>query len=560
MPAAGVPIAYFIVYYAQSQIAGNTSAASQEAVAAASRSDVVTLETNSGVQHFAVSAVSYTGIEGPLSTELAVDTTSRIATRSTTKTSGVEQLQIVSPGGLNSSASLLALQCSAGSPGCTASQFTAGQGVDFISWSPMGTQVAYVAHLALGKPELWMVNADGQSAAFNVSGSQSNGTIVTNGKVGFGAPIDPAWAPDGSGIAFVGDLAHAGVKELWFAPNTPVPTPLPSPQPLLLNTDFGTDISKSIGAFEWSPDGSAIAYLGNQGNAPSFELFVVSRSGGTNTKLSGTMADNTRNVSAFAWSPDGSRLAFLADRDTAGMPELYVVGPGGGSITKVSGTMVSGSFGVSDFRWSPKGDRIAFVSDLNDPNTSIELYDVAATGGGVTKLSGNTATNNQVGEFLWSPDGTQVAFDINDFATTDDVFFAAAGGGGVIASGKGTPAHDVDTLRFSRSGELAFRWDRTGGHYDLFGTSSSLQSSVDMTNPVPALFTNANYNVDKVRTPPAWSPDGNRIAFLSNPNNVDTNAFSLFVTLPGGQLIELLDAPGGRSIDSFAWSPLGSVR
>src|SRR5207245_3645114 len=129
-------------------------------------------------------------------------------------------------------------------------------------------------HLTVGHPERWMVAADGQSSVFNVSGP-----IVAGGGIkGPPGSAPPAFSPDGSAIAFTGDLAVHNVVELWWAPAAPGP----SPQPVRLNTSFGADTSKSVGGFEWSPDGSRIAFLSNQANAPGFELFVVPAGGGAN--------------------------------------------------------------------------------------------------------------------------------------------------------------------------------------------------------------------------------------------------------------------------------------
>jgi dipeptidyl aminopeptidase/acylaminoacyl peptidase len=308
-----------------------------------------------------------------------------------------------------------------------------------------------------------------------------------------------------------------------------------------------------------------IAYIGTQGGLP--ELYVVPAAGGTNTKVSGTLTGGSSGVSGMAWSPDGTRLAFVADADTAGLPELYVVGAGGGAVTKVSGTMVGGSTGVLDnfegvpFRWAPAGDRLAFLATKDDASTT-ELYVVGPAGGAVTRVSGQVPIGDAVSEYAWSPDGSQLAFILFDAVNTGvniDVFLANAGGGPTVASGVGNATKDVDLLLWSLGGELGFRVDRDGaGHYDLeVAAGINMSNLLDVVTPA-APFANTNYAVNASRTPPTWSPEGGRVAFLADADAA--NVFSLFVAVPRGVLLRLSDAPAARSVDNFAWSPLGFSR
>jgi TolB protein len=80
------------------------------------------------------------------------------------------------------------------------------------------------------------------------------------------------------------------------------------------------------------------------------------------------------------FSPDGSRMAYVSDQ--GGSAGIYV-----GSVSGGGGTRVSPGGKSTDPSWSPKGDKIAFVVREHD----VAVID--AGGGGYTQLTGGQGVN-----------------------------------------------------------------------------------------------------------------------------------------------------------------------
>jgi Tol biopolymer transport system component len=562
MPASGATIEYFVLYQSSAPIAANFSFADQQLIPATSRKTTVQIQANSGMRYFAVSAVSYTGVEGLISEEFAIDTTSRIAVRSDSVTAGVQQLQVVHSGGDLALSSLPTLNGS----------YTTGQAVNNFAWSPTATELAFSANLAIGggtTVELWVAPASGPSPspAFNVSGTTSDGTIVALGNVS-NANTPPTWSPDGKTIAFLGDLITHTVNELFLAGSTaPTCTPGMAGSCVKRLNPAIADTVHQVRDFAWSPDGTMIAYRSQQltGVASRLELFVVPAAGGASTKLSGTLqAPAGNSVGNFAWSPDSSRVAFVAPLDTSLLPELYVAPTDGSSITKLSGTMqgagVRSATAFAAFQWSPAGDRIAFIA-TKDQATTRELYVVGSSGGAITKVSGTIPTGNSVNNFAWSPNGHELVMIANQ-SDHNDVYIVQATGGTPVAAGKGMTTNAVVTPKWSNNGtNLAFMFDRDGSqHFDLIGaTDTTLASSIDLVNPP---FSSDPNTLASVGADFAWSPDGNSVAFRAD--SITSGAQNLFVQAgsgAGSNLLLINYSGGGSGIQTgFAWSPLGALR
>ena len=60
----------------------------------------------------------------------------------------------------------------------------------------------------------------------------------------------------------------------------------------------------------WAPDGSRIAFVSTRDGYP--EIYVMSITGGEATNISNAPYSSEHGPT---WSPDGSRLAFYSDRD-----------------------------------------------------------------------------------------------------------------------------------------------------------------------------------------------------------------------------------------------------
>lgn len=178
---------------------------------------------------------------------------------------------------------------------------------------------------------------------------------------------------------------------------------------------------KRVGSPAIAPDGRLAAYAVRETNwdddAYETEIWIGDAATGRSRQLT-----NARKSSAQpAWSPDGAWLAFVSDRD--GARQIYRIASAGGEAERLT----SVGEGVNAFEWAPDGSRIAFtmadpvpeamkereqrwgalhIEDQDRRYTHLHLLDLATRD--VRRLTSGAFA---VGSFDWSPDGRFIAFD-----------------------------------------------------------------------------------------------------------------------------------------------------
>ena len=114
---------------------------------------------------------------------------------------------------------------------------------------------------------------------------------------------------------------------------------------------------------QWSPNGSAIAFLKQNGN--TVNLFAVNPNGGGERQLTqagvewagySTSPYNLTQSAAYSWSPDGARIAFIANR--SGQFGVWVVNVSDGAEVLLTASP-DGSFFYCPI-FSPDGRQLAF--------------------------------------------------------------------------------------------------------------------------------------------------------------------------------------------------------
>jgi hypothetical protein len=225
-------------------------------------------------------------------------------------------------------------------------------------------------------PRLWVVNPDGSGAR----------QLTTDR---FASDTDPTVSPDGRTVAFVRTGADGSSICTIRIDGTGLTELSPA------------DVS-AVGP-TWSPDGSRVAFAGEDGG-----IYVIGADGSGVRMIAGTEG---RFASHLTWSPDGEQIAFAAGGDSARATDLWVTDIQG--VTQVNLT-VTPEISEGSPAWSPDGSRILF-SRLTIAGASLMTIAPDPDAAPVAVTDGSTFDSNPA----WSPDGTLIVFDRVSAASAD---------------------------------------------------------------------------------------------------------------------------------------------
>jgi dipeptidyl aminopeptidase/acylaminoacyl peptidase len=176
------------------------------------------------------------------------------------------------------------------------------------------------------------------------------------------------------------------------------------------------EIRGTIGAHEWSPDGSQLAFVANRGDH-SFIGIYDPRAGSIRF-----MSPSSDRDQAPRWSADGRRIAFIRlfnisdafslDRERLQPWAIFVADAGTGNAKQIwrSGDQDNDSYpgGATGEFWQwVAGNRLLFPSEKDG---WMHLYSISAEGGAVTTL---TPGDFEVENIALPPDRSFVIFSTN---------------------------------------------------------------------------------------------------------------------------------------------------
>ena len=321
----------------------------------------------------------------------------------------------------------------------------------------------------------------------------------------------PSLSPDGSEVAFCwkGDIY---VK------------PVGSEAVLQITNDPAVDSWPA-----WSPDGSQIAFVRNG------QVFLTSPLGGGERRVS-------ESAGRVAWTPDGSALLVLQKASALGTSIFRVT-----LATREKQRLTFPSDltpGDLDMAISPDGRTVAFCRVVQ--TIGCELFVIAASGGEARQL---TNDQSMIYGMAWTPEGREILFASTRQNSTRLWRISAipANLRGVFKTPKLVDAAGDDARypTISRGSRLAYEhythdWDIVQA--EITGREGASDHRLQPSRP---LITST-----RLETAPAWSPDGRRIAFISDRSGY----FEVWICDADGSNLIPLTAFGGPGVMNPRWS------
>jgi Tol biopolymer transport system component len=299
-----------------------------------------------------------------------------------------------------------------------------------------------------------------------------------------------------------------------------------------------------------SPDRMRVAFVKNDLDGESADLYVMDIASGKSTRL--TTSKKTEFVQAPVWSPDGKQLAYVQIRD--GVEGVYRQTADGTGAEELLYKNPSAFLGLSD--WSRDGRYLSFAkSDLSGG----ALYVLPLTGGEAREPREVFRSEMPLGVPRFSPDGRYLSYiQQNIQIQKAEVFVRAVDGSGgpwQISEGARSPgmwrndgkelyfmAQDFSVMvtqvntapsfSFAKPGVL-FR-QPNGVPLNIRDLSRDAERFLVVLRPRGpqlqqiTIFDRDGKQVSKVGEPgayggPAFSPDGTHLAVMKTDLNTGTN-------------------------------------
>ena len=240
-------------------------------------------------------------------------------------------------------------------------------------------------------------------------------------------------------------------------------------------------------------------------------------------------------------SPDGKWVAYTVtaiDREAdKRRTSVWMVNWEGTETLRLS----NGPSSESSPRWSPDGRFLAFLS-ARPAGGRAQIWLLDRRGGEARQL---TDAKGDIGGFQWSPDGKKIVIEMSP-GEEDDA--DSAGTKPAEQSSKASKPIVIDSYEFKHDNAGYFK-EASRSQLYLFDVESK---------KLEALTTDKRYD----DSDPAWSPDGTRIAYVSNhepdPDRTGTNDIFVIDARAGASPRKVITAfsPSGQRL---TWSPDGKL-
>jgi Tol biopolymer transport system component/DNA-binding winged helix-turn-helix (wHTH) protein len=361
-------------------------------------------------------------------------------------------------------------------------------------------QIYFSRHVSNTRLETWRMNPDG-------SNQQRANTEIKN-------LLNGRWSSDGKKVVFVKEGDN---KTLYLADS---------------NGANEIVLPFSGGNMDWSPDGSQFVYQSAKDEKGNHQIFRYTLATGENVGLTN---GNFGNADP-SFSYDGQQIAFASWSD--GNAEIYVMQADGSNIRRLTNHPAFDNYPV----FSPDGTQIAFQSNRENERTEIYLQNLEGDLPPVKIASHNGETG--IHPKCWSPDGTQIFFWTNQNGKAQIV----------MSNVEPYPARlvlsdekvDLNYPRLAPDGKRILYEAR------LADRRIELRLTDLETKKTTTVYKTAPDYTPNYLLAPAWSPDGQKIAFADKSSG---NSEVFLMNADGSGLQNLTNDPLPDSTPIF--SPVG---
>lgn len=209
------------------------------------------------------------------------------------------------------------------------------------------------------------VSDDGKYVAFLATRSDENGVVKIADLQGRTIATVPFNGQQDRPLAWAS--GHAGLLALRLQE----PTVLKAASLSTANISAFTVSEPSSLALRFSPDGSRLGLIGEIGDRRQFVVFDL-KSGQRRVVATPQQPE----ASLWQWSPNGSRIAFLATNPETQRQDLNQVEIATGRTVRLADAQ-----GIRHFRWRSDGNAIDVVQDAANPGAqTVELRRIATSG------------------------------------------------------------------------------------------------------------------------------------------------------------------------------------
>ena len=291
-----------------------------------------------------------------------------------------------------------------------------------------------------------------------------SGTVAANGTITFSGLPPGEYQMTVNGVTVNCDLAGQ------------------NPRPVTVTSGATTPVTLDVACVQAAQLAVSLTVNGNT------DIYTLKANGAGLTRLTTHAAYDH----GPAWSPDGTKIAFWSIRD--GNDEIYVMNQDGSAVTRLT-TNQSVDFRP---RWSPDGTKIVFVSGRDG---NFEIYVMNADGSSPLRLTNAPGTD---ADPAWSPDGSKIAF----WSSRDpygEIYVMNADGTGVTRLTT-NDAQEIQPEWSPNGSQLVFSRLTGCEYYSGFCDYDLIVMNADGSGATQ--LTSGSSDND-----PAWSPDGNWIAF-----------------------------------------------